>query len=78
MTQLTDYERLALNKLGESIHNGKWSNDGLVQLIILLGEYLNLQTIPNYCKDHNITYSGAKKFRKVTEIFKTKYIIDNE
>ena len=32
MEQLSEYEQLALNKLGQSIHDGKWSNTGLVQL----------------------------------------------
>lgn len=36
MTKLTEYETLALHKLGESIHNGKWSNEGMVQLIELI------------------------------------------
>lgn len=45
--KLTDYERQSLHKLGESIHSGKWSNDGLVQLIELSGGYLNLKTIFN-------------------------------
>lgn len=46
MTQLTQYEILALQKLGESIHQGKWSNDGMVQLIELVSEYLNLSQFP--------------------------------
>lgn len=37
MPQLTDYEMNAINKLGETIHQGKWSNDGLVELIKLCG-----------------------------------------
>jgi len=77
MTQLTQYETLALDKLGESIHNGKWSNEGLVELIILSGDYMNLKTIPDYAKENNMTYSGVKKFRKVVEIFGVKPIIDN-
>lgn len=39
MPQLTEYEQKALNKLGESIQSGKWSNDGLVQLIELVGDF---------------------------------------
>lgn len=78
MTQLTQYETLALDKLGESIHNGKWSNEGLVELIILAGDYMNIKTIPDYAKENNMTYSGVKKFRKVVEIFGVKLIIDNQ
>ena len=35
MTQLSDYERNSLNKLGQSIIDGKWTNVGMVQLIEL-------------------------------------------
>lgn len=48
MNQLSQYEILALKKLGEAIQHGRWSNEGLVQLIELAGDYLNLQTIPAY------------------------------
>ena len=63
--QLTDYETQSLNKLGESIQSGKWSNEGLVQLIELIGDFLNLQAIPDYCKANQITYNGAKKSRNI-------------
>ena len=59
MNQLTQYERDSLNKLGQSIQLGKWSNTGLVQLIELAGMYLNIKTIPDYAKDQRITYNGA-------------------
>jgi len=76
--QLSEYEEEILNKLGESIQAGKWSNDGLVQLIELVGGFLNLQTIPDYAKRNKISYNGAKKFRKVVEIFGVKFVVDNE
>lgn len=75
--QLTDYEKNSLNKLGESIQYGKWSNEGLVQLIELVGSFLNLQTIPDYCKSNNITYNGVKKSRNIQRIFNVKFVIDN-
>ena len=81
MNKLTEYETLALKKLGESIHHGNWSNNGLVELIKLSGEYLNLRTIPYYCKQTGISYPGAikeTKTRKVREIFNVKFIIDND
>jgi len=77
MNQLTQYERDSLNKLGQSIQSGKWSNTGLVQLIELTGMYLNIKTIPDYAKDQRITYNGAKNRQKTTEIFGVKFIIDN-
>ena len=75
--KLTDYEKQSIHKLGESIHSGKWSNDGLVQLIELSGGYLNLKTIPDYCKVTGLSYNGAKKHRHVKTIFNTKFIIEN-
>jgi len=75
--KLTEYETISLNKLGESIQSGKWSNDGLVQLIERAGSFLNLETIPDYAKRNGISYNGAKKFRNVKEIFGIKFIIDN-
>ena len=75
--QLTDYEKNSLNKLGESIQSGKWTNEGLVQLIEMSGGYLNLQTIPDYCRSNNISYNGAKKGRLIQRIFNVKFVIDN-
>ena len=77
MTELSQYEILALHKLGESIQQGKWSNEGLVQLIELAGDYLNLATIPDYAKSNNLSYNGVKKTRVIRKIFNTKFVIDN-
>ena len=77
MPELTQYEIDSLNKLGQYIQLGKWSNTGLVQLIELAGMYLNIKTIPDYAKDQRITYNGARKRQKPTEIFGVKFIIDN-
>ena len=64
--------------LSERIESGELTNNELVQLIAHLGMYLNLQTIPDYAKENNISYNGAKKFRNVVKIFGVKFIIDNE
>lgn len=78
MNQLTDYERNALNKLGGTIMQGKWSNAGLVQLIELAGDFLNLQTIPDYAAAKKLSYNGVKKTRTIVEIKGVKFVIDNE
>lgn len=78
MNQLTEYEQKALNKLGESIQLGKWSNNGMVQLIEVVGDFLNLQTIPDYAKTHNLSYNGVKKTRTIVEIKEVKFVIDND
>ena len=77
MTKLSEYETLALNKLGETIHHGKWSEQGLVQLIELAGDYLNMQTIPDYAVRNNLTYNGVKKTRTITTLFNVKFVTDN-
>jgi len=76
-TQLTEYEIQSLKKLSEAIYSGKWSNEGLVQLIEHAGTFLNIKTIPDYCKANGITYNGAKKHRKVIKLFNVKLVIDN-
>lgn len=78
MNQLSEYEQKALQKLGETIHDGKWSNDGLVQLIELAVQYLNLQTIQQYADSKGKTYNGIKKTKETTVILGNKYIIEND
>ncbi len=64
--------------LSSRIENGELSNNDLVQLIELIGGYLNIKTIPDYCKENKISYNGAKKFRNPITIFNTKFIINND
>jgi len=81
MPKLNEYEASSLNKLGQTLQEGKWSNAGLVQLIKLSGEYLNIQTRSDYCDKKGISYQAAKKdtkTRKNVDIFNVKFIIDNE
>ena len=78
--QLSNYETKSIQKLGESIHEGKWSNEGLVELIKLAGDYLNLMTIPDYSKRHHISYPASKKnygHRQNIKLFNCSFIIDN-
>jgi hypothetical protein len=75
---LSDYEHKSLQKLGEAIHAGNWSTEALVKLFKLSGEYLNIETIPNYAKTIGMSYPGVIKTRKVTELFDVKFIIDND
>ena len=76
--KLSEYEINSLNRLGESIQSGKWTNAGLVQLIELCGDFLNIKTIPNYAKENQISYNGAKKFRNKVKIFNVNFIIENK
>ena len=77
MIQLSDYEQKSLQKLGETIQSGKWTNAGLVQLIELCGDFLNIKTIPDYAKETGVSYNGVKKFRKIKTIFNVKFVIEN-
>jgi hypothetical protein len=63
--------------LSKRIISGELQNSDMVQIIEHIGSYLNLQTIPDYSKQNNISYNGAKKFRKVQKIFGVKFVIDN-
>lgn len=54
------------------------NNNSLVELFKHMGRYLNLQTISDYSRDHNMSYEGVKKGRKIEEIFGIKFVIDNE
>lgn len=63
--------------LSKRIENNELTNDELVQLIEHIGMYLNLQTIPDYAKENKMSYNGVKKHRVIREIFKVKFVIDN-
>ena len=65
MNKLSEYEQLALNKLGQSIQDGNWSNDGLVQLIELVKDFLNPIPMQEYANNHGLTYNGLKKQKYV-------------
>lgn len=78
MSKLSDYEQKSLEKLGQSIQDGKWSNEGLVQLFELIGLYCNLETISDYSRRTGLSYNGVKKFRETKEIFNVKFVIDNK
>ena len=76
--KLSDYEQICLDKLGQSVLDGRWSNEGLVQIIELAAGFLNLKTISDYAKANGLSYNGAKKYREKNEIAGVKFIIDNE
>jgi len=64
--------------LSQKIENNELSNDEMIEIIEHLGAYLNLKTIPDYCKETGISYNGVKNFRNVTTIFNVKFVVDNE
>ena len=76
--EITNKGKKLCDFLTEKTMNGELSNNDLVQLIEVAGAFLNLKTISDYAKENNLSYNGAKHFRKTIEIFKTKFIIDND
>jgi len=67
-----------LSFLDDKMYDGNFTNNDLVQFIESVGKYLNLQTIPDYAKENNLSYNGVKKFRETKTIFNIKFVIDNE
>jgi hypothetical protein len=78
MNKLTEYEQLAINKLGQSIQDGKWSNDGIVQLIELCIDYLNPISLQEYANKEKISYNGAKKRNVSCFLLGQKFVFDND
>jgi len=67
-----------LSFLDEKMYDGNFTNNDLVQFIESVGKYLNLQTLPDYAKQNNMSYNGVKKFREIKTIFNTKFVIENQ
>ena len=75
---ITENTTKLLKFTAEKFEKGELNNDSLVQLIELCGNYLNIETMPNYAKKNNISYNGVKKHRDIVKIFNVKFVIDNE
>jgi hypothetical protein len=67
-----------VHRVDELAFNGLLKNDEMVQLIEVLGEYLNLKTISDYAKENKMSYNGVKHHRKIITLFNNKYVIDND
>lgn len=65
------------NLIEEKLFKGEITALDLVQLFERLNPYTSLKTIPQYAKDNNISYNGAKKCRDVVKLFGVKFIMDN-
>ena len=53
-------------------------NEAVLQLIELLMFYGGVRTIPDYSKQHRMSYNGVKNHRQIREINGVKYVIDNK
>lgn len=74
---LSDNGKKLRDFLNLKMHDGEFTNNDLVQFIEQCGSYLNLQTIPDYQKEHKMSYNGVKNNRQITTIFNVKFVIDN-
>jgi hypothetical protein len=77
--QLTEYEQKSLFAFEKSVHEGKWSNGGLIELLrrIVL-DYLRAKRVSNYASANNISPQGARRHRECFEIDGYQYIADND
>ncbi len=75
---VSDLGKSCCNRIDQYVMSGMLSNDDLVQIIEVCGSFLNLQTIPDYAKSHNISYNGAKNHRKNVTLFGVRFIVDND
>lgn len=64
--------------LDDKIKSDELNNESLIEFIKGVGDYLNIKTIPDYAKEHGLTYQGVKTCRNVQEIFGVKFVIDND
>jgi hypothetical protein len=77
LAQLTDYEQKSLQRLGETIMEGKWSNEGMVEAVKLLFDFLNPIPLQDYANKEGITYPGALKRNVHTELLGRRFFLDN-
>ena len=69
--------------LSDRVQKGELNNEDIVEIIDLLGAYLNAETISDYAKRNKITYNGtlqriATGKLKTFTLFKNKFVIDND
>jgi hypothetical protein len=76
-TNTTNGEKLE-KFIYEKFDKNELLNEDLVQVIELCGMLLNLQTIPDYAKENNMSYNGVKKCRKIVPLFNINFVIDNQ
>ena len=76
--ELSKEEQEVLDRFVGYVSTHEVSNEFLVQLIELSGNYLNLQTIPDYAKSHHKSYNGVKKTRQIITLFGVKLVADND
>jgi hypothetical protein len=75
---LSDNGKKLNDFLDLKMYSGSFTNDDLLEFIKSAGKYLNLQTIPDYAKEHKMSYQGVRNYRNIVTIFNVKFVIDNK
>lgn len=70
-------DKIILNIM-KGVDNDLLNNEDLIHIIETCGSYLNIQTIPNYATQNDLSYNGAKNHRDVRKIFNVRFVIDNK
>jgi Na+/phosphate symporter len=69
--------------LSKRVQNNELNNESIIELIDLLGTYLNAETISDYSKRTKLSYNGTLQRMgngrlKTFTLFKTKFVIEND
>jgi hypothetical protein len=78
MSKTAENTSKLLKFVAEKFEKNELDNDSLLELIELCGNYLNIQSITDYAKANKMSYNGVKNHRQIVEIFKQKFVIDND
>lgn len=76
MSQLTQYEQNSLENFEKAIHDGKFSEEALVQFFELTARYLNICTPSEYARQNGLSYNGVK-CRKIRTVQGIKYLVND-
>ena len=61
---MSELEQKVIDRIGCLIQSGDLKQESMVQIIELVGSYLNLRTISQYAKENHLSYNGVKKQKK--------------
>jgi hypothetical protein len=76
--ELSEKERITLEKYSKFLYEQNPSSSFLVQIIELTGRQLNLETISGYAKRTGKSYNGVKNHRTIKKLFNVKFVIEND
>lgn len=77
--ELSDYEKRAISKFGQSVVDGMWTNDGLVSLLkVIVADFLQAKRVSRFASDNKMTTQWARQRSDVFEIDGYQFIPDND